>query len=78
MQIHQEIVTTPESGPGSHQTTLLFTSTGYKISVVHSHWSRNVEAGLSLVESFIVLKYFHGVATPAGSLWHKRAGIATA
>ena len=52
---------------------------------------------LSLVESFIELKYFHDVATPdrkaprwffmakcicgpiigAGSLWHKRAGVAT-
>ena len=39
-------------------------------SLVHSHWSRNVEAWLSLVESFIMLKYFHGVATPA-LLCHK-------
>ena len=39
-------------------------------SLVHSHWSRNVEAWLSLVESFIVLKYFHGVAPPA-LLCHK-------
>ena len=30
-------------------------------SLVHSHWSRNVEAWLSLVESFIVLKYFHAI-----------------
>ena len=28
---------------------------GEEGSVVHSHWSRNVEARLSLVESFIVL-----------------------
>ena len=40
------------------------------ISLVHSHWSRNVEAWLSLVESFKVSKYFHGVATPA-LLCHK-------
>ena len=33
-----------------HQAFLLF-----KISLVHSHWSRNVKAWLSLVESFIVL-----------------------
>ena len=42
--------------------------------MVHSHWSRSVEAWLSLVESFIVLKYFHGVATPA-LLWHKDRGL---
>ena len=34
-------------------------------SLVHSHWSRNVKAWLSLFESFIELKYFYGVATPA-------------
>ena len=33
--------------------------------LLHSHWSRKVEAWLSLVESFTVLKYFQGVATPA-------------
>ena len=27
----------------------------FDYSLVHSHWSRNVEACLSLVESFIVL-----------------------
>ena len=31
---------------------------GSNIGLVHSHWSRNVEAWLLLVESFIVLKYF--------------------
>ena len=31
------------------------TSTSLQGSVVHSHWSRNVEARLSLVESFIVM-----------------------
>ena len=31
-------------------------------SLVHSHWSRNVEAWLSLVESFKVLKYFLDIA----------------
>ena len=34
-------------------------------SLVHSHWSMNVKAWLSLVESFIVLKYFHCLGTPA-------------
>ena len=28
-----------------------------KTSLVHSHWSRMIQAWLSLVESFIVLKY---------------------
>ena len=74
-------------------------------SVLHSHWSRNVEAWLSLVERIIVLlrqlsyaiknqlvaskapyyglwnaKYPHwGVfcLLLAGSLWHKRAGVAS-
>ena len=39
-------------------------------SLVHSHWSSNVESWLLLVESFIVLKYFHSDATPA-LLCHK-------
>ena len=34
-------------------------------SLVHSHWSRNVETWLSLVDTFNVLKYFQSVATPA-------------
>ena len=38
--------------------------------VEHSHWSRNVQAWLSLVETFKMLKYFHSVATPA-LLCHK-------
>ena len=37
------------------------------VSVLHSHWSRNVEAWLSLVERIIVL-------LRQDSLWHKRAG----
>ena len=48
----------------------------YNSSLVHSHWSRNVEALLSLVESFIVLKYFHGDATPA-LLCHKEPAQGT-
>ena len=32
-----------------------------EISVLHSYWSRCNEARLSLVESFRVLKYVHGV-----------------
>ena len=41
-----------------------------EFSLVQSHWSSNVQAWLSLVESFNVLKYLHGVATPA-LLCHK-------
>ena len=39
---------------------LILTSIKYEenSSLVHSHWSRNVEAWLSLDETFEVLKYF--------------------
>ena len=33
--------------------------------IQHSHWSSSYNTGLSLVESFRVLKYFHVVARPA-------------
>ena len=33
------------------------------VIMLYSHWSSSYTTALSLVESFIVLKYFHGVAT---------------
>ena len=41
-----------------------------KVSLVHSHWSRIIETFLSLVETFIMMKYFQCVTTPA-LLCHK-------
>ena len=35
-----------------------------QVRLVHSHWSSSYITALSLVQSFRVLKYFHGVATP--------------
>ena len=48
----------------------------YRDSLVHSYLSRNVQAWLSLVESFKVLKYFHGVAMRA-LLCHKEPAQGT-
>ena len=47
-------------GAGNMSATFSWSQAGpenldFKVSVVHSHWSRNDEARLSLVESFIVL-----------------------
>ena len=71
---------------------LYYSKVSGPISVLHSHWSRNVEACLSLVESFMMLlrqlsyALCSGIQSPllgglclllAGSLWHKRAGVAT-
>ena len=36
--------------------------------IQHSHWLISYITGLSLVESFRVLKYFYGVVTPASNL----------
>ena len=62
----------PLSPDGSTNSRFKVELTGiiFLISLVHSHWSRNVEAWLSLVESFIMLKYFHGIAMTA-LLCHK-------
>ena len=38
--------------------------------ILASYWSSSYNAGLSLIESFGVLKYFHDVASPA-VLCHK-------
>ena len=44
--------------------------TGLTATLLGSHWSSSYITGLSLVENFRVLKYFHSVAT-AALLCHK-------
>ena len=36
-----------------------------QVGMVPSHWSSSYVTAFSLVEFFIVMKYFHGVAIPA-------------
>ena len=48
-----EKITLPSTGP--HGGDVIWRTKHSQSSVVHSHWSRNVEARLSLVETFIVL-----------------------
>ena len=64
----------PHQPSGGHHTHLQHTT------LLLSHWSGIIEAFLSLVQSFIMMKYFHSVARPpplslpyAGSSWHRGA-----